>query len=385
MPVGRERRGPLVVHNSVFDLLLRSALPSRAGRRPLARRASSVYRRGVRPVPATTFRAMLAGFANLGLDADELRDAAGLGPASLAAFDATLPAESFARLWAEAFRRAPREELPSELGRAIPFGAFGALDYLAGTSPTVEAAFHSLRGHFRQVADVQLELTTTAYGADVRLVNAERFPGFELSDEMTLAIFVERFRSDGGSPFRLASLRLTRPPPPHPTRHGALLGAPVSFGCSVAGMEILAADWVAPMRRADPALQQTLRQLASRLDLGAEADDLETALRARLRALLPEGKADAASLARTLGLSERTMNRRLLSLGKSYRGVVDAFREAEAERLLVSSRAELAEVALRLGFSDQTAWNRAFRRWKGMSPTEWQRARLAPPAPSPPR
>jgi AraC-like DNA-binding protein len=334
-------------------------------------------------VPAASARAMLAGFTALGLDAGALRRGAGIGEAELASPDGLLPGEVFRRLWEEAFRRAPREELPTEVGLAIPFGAFGALDYLAGSSPSVEAAFHSLRSHFRQVAHITLEIERTPAGADVRLVNPEPFPGLAISDEMTLAIFVGRFRGDAGGPFRPSSIRLTRSPPKRPTRHAELLGAPVAFGCSVSGMEIPMAAWTAPMRRADPALQETLRQLASRLELGAEADDLELALRARLRTLLPDGRADAASVARMLGLSERTMNRRLREIGRSWRGVLDAFREAEAERLLVSGRTELSDVAFRLGFSDQTAWNRAFRRWKGMSPTEWLRARSDPGAPSP--
>jgi AraC-like DNA-binding protein len=138
------------------------------------------------------------------------------------------------------------------------------------------------------------------------------------------------------------------------------------------------------MRRADPALQATLRQLASRLDLGAEADDLVLALRARLRTLLPEGQANAASVARTMGLSERTLARHLQELGTNWRGVLDDFREAEAERLLVSGRLPLSDVAFRLGFADQTAWNRAFRRWKGMSPTEWRQVRTGSRDLSPP-
>jgi AraC-like DNA-binding protein len=333
-------------------------------------------------VPAASARAILAGFAAVGLDATALRRAAGIGEAELSAPDGILPGEAFARLWQEAFRRAPREELPTEAGLAIPFGAFGALDYLAGSSPTVEAAFHSLRSHFRQVAHIHLEIERTSTGADVRLVNPEPFPGLEISDEMTLAIFVGRFRGDAAAPFRPSSVRLTRSLPRAPTRHEALLGAPVTFGCSVSGLEIPLAAWTAPMRRADPALQETLRQLASRLDLGAPGDDLELAIRARLRTLLPEGKADAASIARTLGLSERTLGRRLQEIGKTWRGVLDAFREAEAERLLSSGRAELSDVAFRLGFSDQTAWNRAFKRWKGTSPTEWRAARSGPAAAS---
>jgi AraC-like DNA-binding protein len=343
------------------------------------------YRRGVQVLLAATARALLAGFGELGLDVAALRRAALIGEADLARPDEILPGEAFQRLWGEAFRQAPRDELPTELGLAIPFGAFGALDYLAGSSPTVEAAFHALRGHFRQVARLALEIDLTPSGADVRLLSPEPFPGQEISDEMTLAILVGRFRGDAAAPFRPSAVRLTRPPPRATTRHAALLQAPVAFGCSAAGLAIPLAAWTAPMRRADPALQETLRQLAARLDLGGDDDDLVLGIRARLRTLLPDGKADAASVARTLGLSERTLHRRLQEAGKTWRGVLDTFREAEAERLLASGRAGLSEVALRLGFSDQTAWNRAFRRWKGMSPTTWLRARSDPGDTSPRR
>lgn len=331
-------------------------------------------------IPVPTVRALLAGFEALGLDGAALRRASGIDAATLADPAATLPGTLFPVLWQEAFRQARREELPTEVGLAIPFGAFGALDYLAGSSPTVEAAFHSLRGHFRQVANLSLEIGVDARAADVRIVNTRPFPGQEISDEMTVAILVARFRGDAAS-FRPAAVRLTRARPANPTRHGSLLGAPVTFGCATAGLEVPVASWKAPMRRADPALQETLRLLAGRLDLGSSDDDLETAIRARLRTLLPEGGADASSVARMLGLSERTMNRRLRERGKTWRAVLDAFREAEAERMLAAGRVGLADVAFRLGFSDQTAWNRAFRRWKGMSPTEWQESRSGPRAP----
>jgi AraC-like DNA-binding protein len=332
--------------------------------------------------PAATARALLAGFEIIGLDPRALRSAAGIDDVELAAPEGQIPGEAFGRLWQEAFRQAPREELPTEAGLAIPFGAFGALDYLAGSSPTVEAAFHSLQAHFRQVASLVLEIGVDRKNADVRIVNPVTFEGQALSDEMTVAIFVGRFRGDAVTGFHASAIRLTRPPPRAPSRHAALLGAPVTFGCASAGLEIPLASWKAPMRRADPALQATLRQLAGRLDLGAQDDDLVVALRARLRTLLPAGQADAATAARTMGLSERTLARRLQERGTTWRGLLDDFREAEAERLLASVRMPLSDVASRLGFSDQTAWNRAFRRWKGTSPTEWRQARTGPGPPS---
>ena len=125
--------------------------------------------------PAATARALLAGFEAIGLDPGALGRAAGIGGAELAAPDGQLPGAAFGRLWQEAFRQAPRQELPTEAGLAIPFGAFGALDFLAGSSPTVEAAFHSLQSHLRQVASMVLEIGVDRASADVRIVNPEAF------------------------------------------------------------------------------------------------------------------------------------------------------------------------------------------------------------------
>lgn len=200
-----------------------------------------------------------------------------------------------------------------------------------------------------------------------------------MSDEFTLAVLVARFRSRPVSPpFRPAAVRLTRPPPARPTRHEALLGARVLFGCAVAALEVPLPAWTARLGSADPGLQSTLRQLADRMGLGGAASDLEASVRARLRSLLPVGNPSVAEVARSLGLSERTLHRRLRAHGRSFREVLAAFREGEAERLLSSGALPLADVALRLGFSDQASWNRAFRRWKGMAPRAWLASRAAP-------
>jgi AraC-like DNA-binding protein len=328
----------------------------------------------VRLLPAATARAVLAGFRALGLDAEAIRAAAGLAPEELAPVDGLVAVDRFGRLWAEALRRAPRDELVSEVGLAIPWGAFGAIDYLAGSAPTVKAAFEALAAHFRYVAQgVTLELAEGPEGGEVRLVDAPDLPARDLSDEFTLAVFVGRFRPRSGPvPFRADEVRLTRPPPGRPTRHAALLGAPVAFGCKASALRLPASVWRSALPGADAGLQATLRELAEHAGLGGAADDaLIVQVRSRLRLLLPDGRAAATEVAEALGLSERTLHRRLQSSGTSFRAILEAFREAEAERLIGGGRLPLGEIALRLGFSDQTAWNRAFRRWKGMSPTEW--------------
>jgi AraC-like DNA-binding protein len=329
-------------------------------------------------LPAATARALLAGFRAVELDAEAIRVSAGIAAEELVPVDAMVPLEAFGRLWAEAASRAPRDELVTEVGLAIPFGAFGAIDYLAASAPTVGAAFHALAAHFRQVAlGVSLEIEEASGGGEVRLVNATAQPSPTISDEFTAAVFVGRFRSRVTEPrFAAQEIRLTRPPPGHTTRHAALLGAPVVFGCGATALRIGALSWAAKLPNADAGLQATLRQLAEHIGLGRVGDDdLEVKVRSRLRLLLPEGRAEASEVAHALGLSGRTLERRLRAAGTTFRQVLERFREAEAERLIAAGRLPLGEVALRLGFSDQTAWNRAFRRWKGMAPREWAQAR----------
>ena len=109
----------------------------------------------------------------------------------------------------------------------------------------------------------------------------------------------------------------------------------------------------ARLRGADPMLRRMLGQVAERLFIGGDkTPELEMAIRGRLRDLLKGGPADAISVARSLGLSERSLHRRLADLGRTYQAVLDDFRAGEAERLLLDSRMPLAQVALALGFAD---------------------------------
>ena len=80
-------------------------------------------------------------------------------------------------------------------------------------------------------------------------------------------------------------------------------------------------------------------------------------------------------------MSERSLHRRLREIGQSYQGVVDVFRREEAERLLLDGRVDMAEIAHRLGFADQSAFSRAFRRWTNMAPRAWLAQRSTPRSP----
>jgi AraC-like DNA-binding protein len=71
-------------------------------------------------------------------------------------------------------------------------------------------------------------------------------------------------------------------------------------------------------------------------------------------------------------LSVRTLNRALAAEGTSYRAVLKQMRGEMASRHLANPRMPLGEIAFLLGFSDVTAFHRAFRRWTGQTPAQWR-------------
>lgn len=86
------------------------------------------------------------------------------------------------------------------------------------------------------------------------------------------------------------------------------------------------------------------------------------------------GQYDIASVANGLGISVRTLQRRLHHAGTSFGAVVDGARRSRATSLLTHSKLPLAEIALLSGFSETSAFARAFRRWEGITPSEYRNA-----------
>jgi len=103
-------------------------------------------------------------------------------------------------------------------------------------------------------------------------------------------------------------------------------------------------------------------------------DPLETAatLETLVRTLLPYEKVTADFVASLLHMSTRTLQRRLADWGFSFEEIVDDVRRTEAIRRILIGDGSLVEIAFLLGYSDQAHFYRAFRRWTGMTPSEYR-------------
>jgi AraC-like DNA-binding protein len=323
---------------------------------------------------ASTLQTQMRGLATLGMDMERMHAVVGALPDEP---DALIPVQRYLDMWSEAHRQYNIPGLPSALAMAIPFGAFGALDYLAGSADTVAGCCHSAVLHFAMVAsDTWLTHDALDDGTHaVQVRGVKNLPTYAL--EFTIASLASRLRyvTDG----RFVPLRVGLPIPKPETDEvrERLWGDVLVYDFPSAEILIDARTWNSETSSADPFLHATLKRMAEQLQLARPGDsDLERALRARLRGMLSQSNADPARMASLLGISERTLQRRLAEVARSFSGILEDFRREESARLLCDARVPLIEVASRLGYAEQTSFTRAFRRWTGTTPSVWRASQV---------
>lgn len=97
-------------------------------------------------------------------------------------------------------------------------------------------------------------------------------------------------------------------------------------------------------------------------------------VRAELISRLPAGEPPRGDVAKALNLSEKTLQRRLTGEDSSFQQILDETRSDLAQQYLREKGVSVCEVTFRLGFSDQSSFTRAFKRWTGVAPGEFRRA-----------
>jgi AraC-like DNA-binding protein len=120
----------------------------------------------------------------------------------------------------------------------------------------------------------------------------------------------------------------------------------------------------------DPAMS---RFLQTHLDAAMPAElSFDHKLLQLISEALSGGVPRARDLASKLGLSERSLHRRLKAQGQSFRSILEQAQRQLAEGLLRKSQHSIAEIAFLTGFSEQSAFNRAFKRWTGQTPAAFR-------------
>ncbi len=155
---------------------------------------------------------------------------------------------------------------------------------------------------------------------------------------------------------------------------------PVEFGASRDQFTFSHETLAVPLVTEDRYLLGTLQPICDEAakKRNTAIGTLRASVENEVQKLLPHGKAAKHNVARTLGLSERTLARKLAEEGTTYEQVVDQLRQSLALEYLKEPGVSLSQIAWLLGYEEATSFNHAFRRWTGRSPSEARGEKLLP-------
>jgi len=314
---------------------------------------------------------MLGAFTAMGLDRRSLVAAAGVTDRDLDDPDALLPAAGLYRMWAAAERLWARPGLGLHAAGQVPFGAYEVLDYLMATSGTVGEALSRL-------VDCFAVMTRTAQyrihedRAEVACEMVWRLPPrdvmFHVRD-FSLALVGGRVAHVSAR--RPERVEISGPPLGSERDYVRAFRARVELRSPRNALVFSRITWDTPLARRDDDLNRTLRRHAELLlerQGSGTRDTVADQVRADLLRTSQVGLAPIEGVAARLGMSARSLQRRLREEGASFELLGREVRGRLAEAYLGDRGLTIGEVAYLLGFSGPSAFSRAFRRWTGQSP-----------------
>ncbi len=263
-------------------------------------------------------------------------------------------------------------------------GDFGTLEYVLRNAPTVRAALERLAQYGRSI---NAQVRVTFDPAAGRL--SEAIPGSPMclgrhGNDFAVAHKIKFARELLGTKFVPTRVFLAHPPPVklHCAREqrAHFRGSELIYHAEANGFEVAPTLLSTPLEHADAALLLLLEKRLGEVAAATEPTDSVELLRRAVAEDLAAAEVTGERLAARLGLSTRTLHRRLAAAGVSVRLLVDDVRREMATAFLADAELPLDEIGRRLGYSDARAFTRAFVRWTGETPAAY-RNRSWPRAP----
>lgn len=193
--------------------------------------------------------------------------------------------------------------------------------------------------------------------------------GARVATESALAELLKAVRDITGAPIVPRAVTHRHAAPDDLAAHTRFFGVIPTFEQSHDALVLDRTDADRAVALADRGLRDYLEKQLDAL-YADHVTSFGTRLRETIRALLPHGIPLAAEVAKTFGMSARTLHRRLEAEGTSFGELVESEQLRVARTLLPNTRLALADIAYRAGFSEPSAFSRAYRRWTGRAPSE---------------
>lgn len=322
---------------------------------------------------------MIAFAVQRGVRPDELLHAAGVDLTRISDPQTDIPRPVKVRLWDEAARLSGDPDFGLHLGEWVcqcPEEHFDVLSFALRSCATLGEHYRRMERYVRLIHEGTF-LTLELEHGEARLVHGliddNQSPRHPI--ECMLVMAVLQGRRAIGDDFCPREVHFAHAEPSELSEQERIFRAPVRYACKRNELVLHSADLDQPQRQAETRLQAVLeRQLEDLLSQLPSDRSLPGRVKCHIAENLLDGEPAVSLIAAKLHMSPRTLQRRLNDDGTTFAKLLADLRHELALRHLRDPGRTINEVAFLLGFLEVSAFHRAFKRWTGKTPAEYQRS-----------
>jgi AraC-like DNA-binding protein len=324
---------------------------------------------------ATRSLQVLEGARRSGLDPVRICSRAGTTIEALREPGQRTTVAQYYEIWRAAMQLSDRPELPLSIARAFAPDPLDVLWFACATAGDLSAAFHQFN-RYRRMCTGGCDWEIHEGANEVRLTfvsEAGEGCGARAASEFALAELLHCARLLSGVHWQPLHVALPHPAPRDTKAHREFFGLEPRWGSARTELSAEPSILRLTLVKSDPQLSTLLSHnaealLASHSDL----DDIGSEVRRAVGESLEAGEPTLATVAKRLALSERTLKRRLHEQGLTFAGLLSDVRKQRATLYLDDPKLTVSEVGFLVGYSEPSAFHRAFRRWTGKTPQAYR-------------
>lgn len=317
-----------------------------------------------------------------GGDTDRIFGISGIDPETLDCPTRSMDLVSYCRVMEEAAHQSGVDNFGLHYGKQFKPQALGLIGYIGLCSPTLEQALRNVVSafHFHQ-HNTYISMTEKS---DCFQLDYQVRHGAILSRrqdaELTLTMLLNMIRHVIGKHWAPREVHFEHPRPELWHEHCKVFDARVYFDQPCNALLIPKRDLLRPMPEQDPVLLRVMQDAIARLNVIIPTQSYVNQARTEIHLQLINGDPSLEVIADKMMITPWSLQRRLKEENTSFSQLVDRVRQEMATHYLNHSQLSVSDMALMLGYSEVSAFSRAFRRWFGTSPRhcrkngEYQRA-----------
>jgi AraC-like DNA-binding protein len=277
----------------------------------------------------------------------------------------------------EVWRRSPDPDFGLHAGESYGY-VMDTLQVILFNSATVGDALSNLGRYgnlchdiLRPVLSVQEDTAVLALEGDAsQVLDYRNFVETHLSYHYSLICRL------AGEKINLDSVHFVHPAPANTTEHEHIFGVPILFNQKESKLVFNKRYLDIPIQVANPELLRSIEQHAQRLQEEIYRPDTFSARVERsIMKAFSTGRTDIDAVSKHLAMSKRSLQNRLKDEGTKYQDLLDGVKKKQAQYFLGQTDMSIVHIAFFLGYSEQSAFNRAFKKWTGCTPREYRLGR----------